>query len=525
MSQLKIAVADFHLTSRWRCIGGSNGTRFIAEGPTTASVTKTFAFSLLANARVNFVRLYATLGSPLSGIAMQTANDMPIGSQGYAELDAQTFAAQGNSYAVTFRFRANGAIYSDTNYHEGTLSYTNVYLLIDYTIPNSEWTIENKDIEAGGIIGIDVEPYDLACTHEVDVQFGTLHQVYQLKAEQKRCEISVPYGWLVQIPNATFGFATVRLRTILNDVVLGESDAENVKITCPASVVPTIGRYQWEIVNPLWDMCVQYYSSLQFTLQQCLGAYGSTIENIAVYTDPYIGTYTWTPVNTSSYLIEFPQTCAVSGYVSVQIKVTDSRGRSFVIVGAVNVMPYTGPAIVQTVQGRANANGAADSRGERVYAGIEYSYSQIGDNAINLQILYRASDMADWVIGYEGALDSGEIVLLDGHFDLAKVYEVRYILQDALTFTSITRTVGTAYAFMKWMPQQNAVGFGCIPSGGNRVQIGRDWELFIGEHTLADYIESMVGDQMGAKVVVDADGNCAIGGSTFSVDLDGNATL
>ena len=41
------------------------------------------------------------------------------------------------------------------------------------------------------------------------------------------------------------------------------------------------------------------------------------------------------------------------------------------------------------------------------------------------------------------------------------------------------QTLGTAYAFMQWEPQTNAIGFGCYPQGVNRVEISENWDLYV----------------------------------------------
>lgn len=39
------------------------------------------------------------------------------------------------------------------------------------------------------------------------------------------------------------------------------------------------------------------------------------------------------------------------------------------------------------------------------------------------------------------------------------------------------RTIGSAYAFMRWEPEENRIGFGCFPTAFEErlVEIGDDW--------------------------------------------------
>lgn len=481
MSQLKISTGDFYLSSRWRCSTGSNGTRFIVEGPTTESKKITFAYSLPVGSIINYVRVYATLGSPLSGAAVRTANNVKLAGEYLeecvAEQDVSQFDASAGSYSVDFKFKAYGSIFSDSNYHSASLSFKNVYLLIDYTVPNSEWSFSASQTEAGRSVSITIQPAEAACTHEVLVKFGALNETYTIPAGTTTYKLQVPYSWLNQIPNSTSGIAILQLRTLLNGVELGVSDGVPLTIVCPADVVPTVGAITAAIINPVWNACVQRFSRAKITLSNCQGAYGSTIEFGELIATPYVGGYSQGQIN-DTVEFELMETLSVSGTVSLQVSVVDSRGRKATKTTTINVLAYSEPSILQTVQGRADASGNASPQGTYFYAGATYSYTAAGTNSVRMQIYYREDGAPDWVLAYEGSLSSGVLTYFGGEFGTAIVYELKYVLTDDLGSSTAIRTIGTAYAFMKWSPQNNAIGFGCVPRSDHMFEIGQDWNVY-----------------------------------------------
>lgn len=481
MSQIKITTDNFHLSSKWRCSTGSNGTQIIMEGPTTSAKTVAFAYSLPAGSIINFVKVYATLGSPLTGAAIKKANNVNLEGDYLAECcadqDLSSFDATASSYSVTFKFKAYGAIYEDSNYHESSLSFSNVYLLIDYTIPNSAWSLGASTVEAGNSVAITITPNDAACSHALLVTFGELSKTYEIAAGVSEYSLDIPYEWLEEIPNSTSGMATVKLKTLLNGVELGLSDAANLTIVCPESVVPSIDNLSVEIIDPVWDICLQGYSRARLVVTGCSGAYGSELQYGMLSCSSFLGGYTQL-IRSDSVEFEFVDKFATTGTITIVASVVDSRERKASITTTLEIAPYSGPAISQTAQGRADSEGNANSQGTYVYAGAVYSYTAIGTNNTTVQIYYREDGASDWTLGYEGQLASGEMVCFGGAFGTAVVYELKYVIADELTATTAIRTIGTAYAFMKWMPQSNAIGFGCIPRSANMFEVGSDWRMY-----------------------------------------------
>lgn len=65
-----------------------------------------------------------------------------------------------------------------------------------------------------------------------------------------------------------------------------------------------------------------------------------------------------------------------------------------------------------------------------------------------------------------------------------QMYTIVIHLTDGITSTSAVRKIGTAYAFMRWDPKNNAIGFGCYPQQNHCVEIGSEWTLIVNKDVL-----------------------------------------
>lgn len=127
MAEIRISADDFHLTSEWRVVTGSNGVKEIVEGPSIAVKNIVFAYELPRGAKVRNARVHSTWGSPLSGYAIRTVNGVFPDNDGMVDV---TIDPEQTSVTVAFRFKANGNTDS-TGDRSAVASVTDVYLLIE----------------------------------------------------------------------------------------------------------------------------------------------------------------------------------------------------------------------------------------------------------------------------------------------------------------------------------------------------------------------------------------------------------
>ena len=132
MPTLKIPTGNFTLTSSWTNTTDSSGKIKVAR-PSMSSHMVNFTYSLPSGATIKSAKVWATLGSPKTGCATCVVNGVPFMEKNGSERSARV-NLRGNSgtFRVTFLFRANGNKTNAGQRQSGALSFTNVYLLIEY---------------------------------------------------------------------------------------------------------------------------------------------------------------------------------------------------------------------------------------------------------------------------------------------------------------------------------------------------------------------------------------------------------
>lgn len=152
----KHTLEDFNLRSQWICKGVEKDgiwRWYIAEGPSTSSKVLQFPVSLPLDAVIARAWISVGVGSPLTGASIHTVNDIKI-KNGIAELTG--ISATTTTYEARFSFKANGAIYQDTNTHSATMGFGAPTINIEYT----SQVEEAPEIDENAPVGINRGKFD-----------------------------------------------------------------------------------------------------------------------------------------------------------------------------------------------------------------------------------------------------------------------------------------------------------------------------------------------------------------------------
>ncbi len=137
MATLKVKTDDFSLNSGWKCkytyYGSQNyGYYEFASGPTWASKKVSFKYSLPSGSKIKKSQIWATLGSPFTGSSVINVNGNRFTETSGTEKGAKvSINGTSGTLEVNFNFKANGNK-KDTQQHWSTMTFKNVYLLIEY---------------------------------------------------------------------------------------------------------------------------------------------------------------------------------------------------------------------------------------------------------------------------------------------------------------------------------------------------------------------------------------------------------
>lgn len=135
MATLTVSGGSISLESKWKCKRALGDTaeagalvKYTFDSkPDTGTGSVTFTYSLPSGVNIKSATVTGSLGSPMTGISLCTANGSSFrGSVGIS------LSGESGSVSVTFAFKANGKIYTDTDIHKSRLTISNLLLQIEY---------------------------------------------------------------------------------------------------------------------------------------------------------------------------------------------------------------------------------------------------------------------------------------------------------------------------------------------------------------------------------------------------------
>jgi hypothetical protein len=189
-------------------------------------------------------------------------------------------------------------------------------------------------------------------------------------------------------PNATSVGGTLYCDTYSNGVLLGTTQV-SINAAIPASVVPTGSIWFSEAEEELatqFGCFVQRKSKLSVSIS-AIGVYGSSISSIS------------TTVNGATYSGNSFTTNELTtvGSNTIRATVTDSRGRTTVLIGLFEVVAYDAPSVQSVSVFRCDAAGNASNTGTYAMVAVTGAISSVNNkNPRVLKIGYLGREEAKW---------------------------------------------------------------------------------------------------------------------------------
>nr|DAU67397.1 MAG TPA: baseplate wedge protein [Caudoviricetes sp.] len=332
---------------------------------------------------------------------------------------------------------------SATGYISGTsLTSTDISQTVTLdTIPRATTAVVGN-LTMGESGTITLTPASSSFTHTIRYYFGEASGVIATKTSSKSVSWTPPKSLAEQIPRATVGIGAIHCTTYNGNTEIG-TISTSVKITVSDDMIPTISAVTIaETVAGLADKFGAYVQSKSRAKVDVTasGIYGSSIASCEVRVAGIL--YTGTSI-TSNMI-------TASGDVPVQVKVTDTRGRSASSAKTITVLPYRPPKISELSAKRIDTTGSDNDDGTRVALTMAYAIASLdGKNNRTITLSYRKETETEFAqistgtaeISYNDTLrltDAPEISADDA-------YVIRVVLQDY--FTSITSDVRVESTF------------------------------------------------------------------------------
>ena len=298
------------------------------------------------------------------------------------------------------------------------------------TIPRASVpTLSATSVDMGSAVTITTNRASSSFTHDLAYSFAG--SGYTSIATG----VGASYTWTtpdlaLRVPNAASGTLTIRCITKNGTTTIGTKTV-TMTLKVPASVMPNVSAVAvaeaTDGVAAQFGAYVQSRSTLKVNITAA-GAKGSTIKSCTTTFDgkTYTGT-SWT----SSLITK-------SGTLTLNTKVTDSRGRTFSRKTTITVLAYTRPALTELHVYRVNDLGEADQDGTRIAVRYKYSVTSLGGkNTGALYVQYKKStdDDTEWADLFSRAGLSGNttVVLTSPTFSTDYQYDIQARVGDWFT--------------------------------------------------------------------------------------------
>lgn len=301
-------------------------------------------------------------------------------------------------------------------------------------------------------------------THKVKVGWGGS---WYLLAENVATSYSFtpPMNYCNTIPNATSGTATVKVETISNGSWIGEA-TKTITFNVPSSAVPSVG-ISVTANNTLSGTNIANKTTFTVKPTNATGSYKSTIKSYAI-TGGFLNSTSSSGATTGTL---------GAGDYTLQVKVTDSRGRTATASQKVTVYAYDKPTVSMKVK-RTDANGATSTEGTYVSGTVTFSiYNPNNGNANAKQYaLYKKTKTAtSWTTVKDFttlSAYSGDLAVDFGTgFAVGTSYDVRVSIKDSYNTVSYDTSISTKSALLNL--EKGGVGIGKIWEQG-ALDVGGD---------------------------------------------------
>lgn len=306
----------------------------------------------------------------------------------------------------------------------------------------------------GSNVTINLPAADSSFHHTVTYLWGSINGTIGTKLTSS-VTWAIPLSFCEGVPNGTQGTLFITVETFMsNGVSLGKV-TKSTPCNVPASVVPTISTVaisdSGRNVPEGWGVYVRGKSQLHVNVT----ASGRYYSRIVAYSIKALGV----TVNSNDVDIGI---IPDAGTVTVEVTVTDSRGRTATKTAEITAEDYAEPTIEAFSVERANSSGIATDNGTYAKIPLKVSASPIGNkNTAEAKIYHMRSDATTWTLArtIPVAYSVDQTVMI-ANMLASRSYTIKVEVSDAFGSTVTEGTLNAEGAVMGWMPGGIGISFG-----------------------------------------------------------------
>ena len=333
----------------------------------------------------------------------------------------------------------------------------------------------NVPLDGASPLAVHIDRAVPSYTHTVRFVFGTKSYTVQNAAQE--ASFVPPQDWLAEIPAASAGIGTCTVETYNGAAYVG-SASKGFILLCPEDAVPVMAdpvvtRVQ-NAVPAAGDLYLQNLSGVKIEAAGASCVFGSAVKSYKIECAGYTS-------DTSSLTVE---KLPLAGDAAYTVTVTDTRGKSAVKSGSIQVAPYAPPAVDSLAAYRCDQAGNRLENGTYLCIKAGASYTVIGENLLSLsaQILLNGGVL------YTRTLLAGQAAVI-GPVQADKAYDVKVTAADL--FSSGERWAmfsATRYYMHLKKVGGRGVAFGKAAEHDGAVELAPELDLMLKGEALSDFV-------------------------------------
>lgn len=314
-------------------------------------------------------------------------------------------------------------------------------------------------------------------------QRGSYNTYYLIPNQTHTGTTNFPLYLINNIPNSTSATATFTCASTfaVNGSSIPESDLGTstlqVNLQVPDSVKPTatIGTLSeanstMTSFSPRWNIYVQNHSQLSIPIT-ANGTYSSKITSIKVTTNEETFNYNVpTPNTTISYTFT-TGLLKTSGSNTINVEVTDTRGRKGTTSTTYNVVAYSSPTISSTSVERVSSGTAGQDNLKYSFVG---SSNNIGNNAsmTTFKVGYKLRDSSSYTymtsetLAGSSSINRSNVTVATPTLSSDNTYDIQFYVKDAFNEVSISRELETEGDLLNFNDNGKAMAIGKVSEAG-----------------------------------------------------------
>lgn len=311
-----------------------------------------------------------------------------------------------------------------------------------------------------------VTRYDSSFTHTITYQCGSTTGTIATKSTSTSVSFTPPLSLASQNTTGSSVGITLTITTYTGNTSIG-TNTKTISCAIPSSVKPSVSVAVSDAAgySSTYGAYIQGMSKFKVVVTAS-GEQGSTIKAYKTT----IGGQTYTAASFTTDAISY------SGTVTIDVTVTDSRGRTATASQTATVTSYTAPKITALTVFRCNADGTGSNSGAYLAARFTSSVTALNNkNTASYVLQYKKSSATTYTS--QTLTDyTGQYAVQDGLFvfpaETASSYNVILTLADAITSSAKTATGSSVKKLWSVLSKGLGFAFGKVAELENVLDIG-----------------------------------------------------